>query len=609
MQVNQLQKPQGLESSMDNLKNNKQFQDDTSSSTIFSALASSEKKTEASAVDATEDISMMHSGQSSEGQLQGNSDAHMGLSPSEIDSKLEQMNEFAGITTDVSTRRTNRLVESKETKSNFSEPVTIQIDSSSNSCSGFMEVVDIEHTGTLTNRESDASGQEVDILYPDDTEILPEKPTVIPESGADAMVSPAHCKVDEATHAFSSSDELPEKARNDSSNLSGKYVGDGVVEIQNEQETLSTETLQMPDIQAEEADLKRTLAEESTTDHDKCDLQSESLKEIAVASTTNATDELLILAAETLPASSNVQAQKATLNKALGEESTTKDFGEDTSEIKSRSLPDGVDNLLKQQPCAVAAVPDASVDSISQTDSVEGHWGSVSDGTFPSTRDANEERAIIATETLDMGIKDKDRRANLETENGASERNCSDQSDIFDAPSFMTLVEPGNREINQQTVSSEIQIVQNTPQPNCSPLQAGWFPSLTHDVKESPGRKKNEEIIAKVSNWSAGKPHTPLKSLLVEANLGSKPKSPNALGHPQTVATPKHEPSAEDNNLPAKASPSLMAPEASTALAVKGNENKEWYSPARLPENKKEKRKARRSWVPFVCCNSFNLYP
>ncbi|XP_043710469.1 uncharacterized protein LOC122659420 [Telopea speciosissima] len=245
MQVSQLQNPQDLKSSVDNLKNNVQFQDDTSSSTNGSVLASSDKKTKALAVDATEgrpdaanlisdvklvlalavdstegrddsanlildvkpeelvnvipkitntqpgddltDRSMKHSGQSSEGQQHGNSDADghlppMVLSPSKpvsvmvsgIDSKLEQMNEL-GVTTDFSTTRTNdsvpvdKLVDSKEEQSNFSESITIEMDSSSNFSSGAKEVVDIEQTSTFTNRGSDASGQEVDIVYPGET--------------------------------------------------------------------------------------------------------------------------------------------------------------------------------------------------------------------------------------------------------------------------------------------------------------------------------------------------------------------------------------------------------------------------------------------------------
>ncbi|KAJ4975262.1 hypothetical protein NE237_000368 [Protea cynaroides] len=118
----------------------------------------------------------------------------------------------------------------------------------------------------------------------------------------------------------------------------------------------------------------------------------------------------------------------------------------------------------------------------------------------------------------DTGVKVKDQIVDLETRIDTPERQLSSHSDTFVAPSFMTLVEPdkGN---DQLTASSKIQTVQNLQQPNSSSLQAGWFPSLTCDVKDSEGRKRNEEIIAKVSNWSAAKQHTPLRSLLVKATL------------------------------------------------------------------------------------------
>ncbi|KAJ4956058.1 hypothetical protein NE237_012841 [Protea cynaroides] len=377
---------------------------------------------------------------------------------------------------------------------------------------------------------------------------------------------------------------------------------------------LSAETLPVPDIQPEEADLKRISAEESTTGFgvDNFDMRSQPLqdKEGTVPSTTNATDELAVIhAADTLQAS-NTQSPKADLKKTFSEESTAKDFAEDTFEIKSQQplQDDGVNDLLKRQPSASAVVPaDVFVDCSSQTDSVDGHWGSVSDVTFPSARDANEESAIVATETLamsDTGVKVKDQIADLETRIDTPERQLSGHSDTFDAPSFMTLVEPdkGN---DQLTASSEIQTVQNLQQPNSSSLQAGWFPSLTCDVKDSEGRKRNEEIIAKVSNWSAAKQHTPLRSLLVKANIESQQKPPNGQEHPATVVS-KHEASAQDSNVSPKTIPSVTAPEASTALA---DQEKEWNTPARLPDSKKGKRKARGNWVPFVCCTSVVIDP
>ncbi|XP_043720486.1 uncharacterized protein LOC122668025 isoform X2 [Telopea speciosissima] len=1035
VQSSQLEKPQCLES--DNLKNNNiQLQIDASSFIGDKCLASSsDRETEALAVDGREDghnsasfvsninpdepvnvipeitntkpgnvtdRSLMHSGKSFEGQKNENNDSnghfpHLVASPSkapnmevsEIDSRLEQMDEFAGVTTDVSTTRINapmdRLVDIKEELSNLSGPVTPQIDPSSNSCSGPMEVVGIEPMDTMITSERDASAQEVSVVYPGETvdgcnvkaepnekipvlststvipaenhsditikvcrdhgpgtsdahgevikekedhpknlaseedhssfllsksdegdscsgqrvveenlqqegrvskstveerfnecktdsseckapirgdgsngseappalssdvtsthtgqivfpiekqeslnlsqeilpersqvihetggaaivstadnevdrasyainsndfpekatistgngsnglealpdsEILPEKPAVIPEAGGDAVVSSADAKVDGASNAISNCSEFPEKDRTDNSNLAGKYIVEGVGEVRqgedfqevpkggdisrstdysslmkleseaeyvdtntrvsealhedikvddehmasalnteswvpssvpvednnsndlfgdfsdinsqslqhdgdhnlkhqlsasavvhrefsvnsdgqtdhmkgysgsasekmvpstinatNEQAILSTEILHVSNIRAEEANLKGT--EENTTGFggDKFDMESLSLQDKAannhhkhysegiVPSTTNATDERVVLSADTLQAS-NTQSQKADLTKTFSEESSTKDFGEDTFEIKYRPLQDDDVSDIKKHPSASAVVSaGVFVDSSSQTDSVKGYWGSVSDATFSSTRDANEESARIAIETLamsDTGVMDKDQRANRETKNGTSERHRSGHSDLFDAPSFMTLVEPG-RGNDQFPASSEIQTVQNPQQTNSSSLQAGWFPSHTYDMKESEGRKKNEEIIAKVSNWSAGKPHTPLRSLLVEANLESKQKPSNAQEHPATTVVPKDdEASAQDNKVVPKTSPPVMAPEASIALAAKGDQEKEWNTPARLPESKKDKRKARGSWVPFVCCTAVDLDP
>ena len=73
-------------------------------------------------------------------------------------------------------------------------------------------------------------------------------------------------------------------------------------------------------------------------------------------------------------------------------------------------------------------------------------------------------------------------------------------SDMFEAPSFMTLVEPRGVDDKKATGSETLTAVQNPEQPKPASLQTGWFPSMTHVVNESQGRKKNEEIIAKVTN-------------------------------------------------------------------------------------------------------------
>lgn len=144
--------------------------------------------------------------------------------------------------------------------------------------------------------------------------------------------------------------------------------------------------------------------------------------------------------------------------------------------------------------------------------------------------------------------------------------------------------------------ATEIETVQNNQQPKSDDaLQAGWFPSLTNVVNESEGRKKNEEIIAKVTNWSPVKPqHSPLKSLLNEV------KSPNTEQQVPVAADQKVElAETKDDN---------VGTETHTTKDQDSNNNKhveEWNSPARYPiEIKKEKKKGRPFWVPFVCCSS-----
>ena len=129
-------------------------------------------------------------------------------------------------------------------------------------------------------------------------------------------------------------------------------------------------------------------------------------------------------------------------------------------------------------------------------------------------------------------------------------------------------------------------------------MQAAWFPSITHVANESQGRKKNEETIAKVTNWSTGKQHTPLKSLLGEASLETRAKSPKRK---ENVAPdlPKGDKAA------ATTVNSILAPESPLGQAAIGEIGKEWNSPARYPtEIKREKRKSRPYWVQFMCCSS-----
>ncbi|CAL5413947.1 unnamed protein product [Camellia sinensis] len=229
-------------------------------------------------------------------------------------------------------------------------------------------------------------------------------------------------------------------------------------------------------------------------------------------------------------------------------------------------------NFTKQQIEGPAV--DVSVDSSSQTDSLEAVLSTQSDAV-----------AAINAQALPTTASKAPAQSEMQNPKTTSEGHHSNKSDVFEPPSFMTLVERGDR-VDQNAASDDI--------------QAG-FPSFTNVDNQSQGRKKNEEIIAKVTNWSTGKQHIPLKSLLGEANLETKLKSPIPK---QTVTVTK------SNDGSATTVNSILGPEATTdQVAPQREMGKEWNSPARYrSDNKKEKRKVkgRSYWVPFVCCSSVN---
>ncbi|KAL9252483.1 hypothetical protein AKJ16_DCAP10201 [Drosera capensis] len=160
----------------------------------------------------------------------------------------------------------------------------------------------------------------------------------------------------------------------------------------------------------------------------------------------------------------------------------------------------------------------------------------------------------------------------------------SDNSDLFDPPSFMTLVEPKVDDALKDSVS-ETQTQQNPEQKGSPSPQAGWFPSVAHvAASESPGRKRNEEIIAKVSKSQ----RVALRSLLGEAYDDEKQaKPPSGKENVPLVGT--------------KNGNSVTDAEAAT------DAGKEWSSlPKYLTKSKSEKGKPRSWWLPFLCCASAN---
>lgn len=230
-------------------------------------------------------------------------------------------------------------------------------------------------------------------------------------------------------------------------------------------------------------------------------------------------------------------------------------------------------------------------------------------GTVLSTQ--SDTPAVVDSETLpstDYPAASKEaEETNLKKPVGATERQLSEKSDVFEAPSFMTLVEPGGG-VHHKGSASAIQTAQNPQQQKVPSSQAGWFPSLTDVVNESQGRKKNEEIIAKVTNWSAGKQHTPLKNLLSGANLETRPKSPNPREN-KTPAVQKDEMTTKDNGPLAPTVSSILNSGVPTTEPAKMETGKEYNSPARYPADiKREKRKVkgRPYWIQFMCCSSVN---
>ncbi|KAL8500396.1 hypothetical protein ACS0TY_020117 [Phlomoides rotata] len=252
---------------------------------------------------------------------------------------------------------------------------------------------------------------------------------------------------------------------------------------------------------------------------------------------------------------------------ATGDDKTVANV-EDVTGIDSKSLQAEVGDKLTKENDGVSAV-NRSGSSSSQSDSLEANCGSV------------------VSDTLETN-----------SQKHRTEEARSDKSDTYEPPSFMTLVQPGG-EGEQVKGAKEIETEEKNQEAKHIALQAGWFPSIKNVVNESEGRKKNEEIIAKVTNWSPPlkQQHGPLSSLLNEV------KSPNTKQVPASYQ--KNETETKDNNGGVATVGSVIAPEARAGKDQETKKDVEWNSPARYPiEIKKEKKKGRSFWVPFVCCSS-----
>nr|GEV39995.1 uncharacterized mitochondrial protein AtMg00810-like [Tanacetum cinerariifolium] len=184
--------------------------------------------------------------------------------------------------------------------------------------------------------------------------------------------------------------------------------------------------------------------------------------------------------------------------------------------------------LMSSQDCGV----DASVGSSSRN-SLEGNWGSVS---------------VLSTASIDA----------------------------FGGPS---LVEP-KKEIDQNASEIKPVTTQNSQLPK----------SEANITNETEGRKRNEEAIAKVTNWTTNEQiHTPLKNLATEA------KASNPI---QLSTMIQKDEAAEKTDEPKKSNMS-----SGTTMA-----NQEPSPPKYIGEGKKVRKKTKgiSSWVPFMCCSSVN---
>ncbi|KAJ7957278.1 Zinc finger, C2H [Quillaja saponaria] len=261
-------------------------------------------------------------------------------------------------------------------------------------------------------------------------------------------------------------------------------------------------------------------------------------------------------------------------------------------------------NLVKQKfgPSGI----DASVDYCSRSDSLEGNWGSVSVLSLQSDAPAVTDAGILPlTDSQTSTETDKSHFDNKP--NVASEGRQPEKAEMFEPPSFMTLVEPGIVG-EKKSDTSEVQTGQNPQHPNSASLQAGWFPSIAQVVSESQGRQKNEEIIAKVTNWSTGKQRIPLKSLLGEAANDFRPVLPNRKENVALV-NQKNEIVPKDYDAKKATVNSILGPK-SPAQSVR-EAGKEWSSPARhTSEIKREKRnvKGRLYWIQLMCCSSVDSH-
>lgn len=177
-----------------------------------------------------------------------------------------------------------------------------------------------------------------------------------------------------------------------------------------------------------------------------------------------------------------------------------------------------------------------------------------------------------------------------------SEEQCTEIADLSEAPFALADGRP---------VSVEVGSLQGT-QLSTSPTANGMSPFHKQAICESKERKKKEEIIAKVEHWSSSKQHTPLKTLLAEANHESRHKTPDASLHKLPLKSNRSQ--APQVQAFTTGTPAPVSEHLADSACAKKEAQKEWNSPARLPTTRNDRRKVKGKpqWVPFLCCPSLN---
>ncbi|XP_012572325.1 uncharacterized protein [Cicer arietinum] len=301
--------------------------------------------------------------------------------------------------------------------------------------------------------------------------------------------------------------------------------------------------------------------------------------------------QLLVKATEDLPGKhtshSSTNTETSALHDSAFEDNSGREPDGKVSSITDVPLPfedQSINNLVKPS----SLRNDASVESGSQRDSLDGNWGSGS--VFSTLSDAP---AVIDAKTLpSTGLLASTEAGNSNSnlpQAAPADRQLSGKSETFELPSFTTLVESIRVATSPKgAAASEV----HSSQQSNSTSQAGWFPTLNQVINVPEGKKKNEEITAKVRNWSSSKEHTPLKSLLGEAINSNNAKSLKM---------------EENNGSGLTTVNSILGPESPSSQVLKGEAANEWNSPARYPANiKREKRKlkSRPFWIQLVCCTT-----